>query len=243
MIVARVKDLSKVYYQGDQQIIALNNVSLDLNQAEFLSIMGPSGSGKSTLLHCWATLDKPSSGYIEIAGHDVTRLNDNNLTKLRRSQIGFIFQSYNLIPTLNAKDNILLPLLIMGKKIKAPEKAWFNEIVKNLNLVDRLRHLPTQLSGGQQQRVAVARALMTRPKIIFADEPSGNLDTKTGNELLQFLHDINQHFKQAIIMVTHSPKAASYSSRTIFLKDGSVFDSIYKPSISTVTDKLATLEK
>ena len=242
-LASRVKDLSKVYYQGGEQIVALNKVDLDLKQGEFLAIMGPSGSGKSTLLQCWATLDGPTSGYIEIAGQGIMGMSDAQLTKLRRTQIGFIFQAFNLIPTLNAQDNILLPLIIAGQKITPDHRQWFEDVIKSLGISDRLKHLPHQLSGGQQQRVAVARALVSRPQIIFADEPSGNLDTKSSNDLLELLSAINEQYRQSIVMVTHSVNAASYASRVIFLKDGVIFDQLLKPTTQQITNKLNLLEK
>ena len=242
--VAEISNLSKVYTQGNLQVVALNNVSLKLRSGEFLAIMGPSGSGKSTLLHCWATLDRPTQGTIKLANHEITRLSDYQLTILRRYQIGFVFQSFNLLPTLSAQANILLPLMVKAQKsLSQNQKAWFDEIVQHLQLIDRLDHLPHQLSGGQQQRVAIARALMTRPQIIFADEPSGNLDTKTGGHLLDFLSQANQKYQQAIVMVTHSVKAASYAQRVIFLKDGAIFNQITNPTTAQIVKQLDDLEK
>ncbi|MCY3804358.1 MAG: ABC transporter ATP-binding protein [Candidatus Saccharibacteria bacterium] len=243
-LVAEISNLSKVYTQGNLKVLALNDVSLQLKQGEFLAIMGPSGSGKSTLLHCWATLDRPTQGLIKLAGYDITRLSDYQLTILRRYQIGFVFQSFNLLPTLSAQANILLPLMVKAQKtLSKDQKAWFDELVNHLALADRLNHLPHQLSGGQQQRVAIARALMTRPQIIFADEPSGNLDTKTGANVLDFLGQANQKYNQAIVMVTHSVKAASYAQRVIFLKDGAIFSQIIKPTTAQIARQLDVLEK
>ena len=242
-VITSVKDLTKVYYQGKEQVIALNNFSLSLKQGEFLAIMGPSGSGKSTLLYCWATLDRPTSGIVEMGGNNITGLSDKKLTELRREQIGFVFQSYNLIPTLSAKDNILLPFLAKGKKLTSEQQQWYKTLIDVLGISNRIKHLPHQMSGGQQQRVAIARALVTKPSIVFADEPSGNLDTKTGNQLLEFLSEVNQRYQQSIVIVTHSATVASYASKVIFLKDGAFFKELVNPSVRTITAQLNDLEK
>lgn len=236
--MASLKNAVKVYGEGDTRVQALKGVSIDFKEGEFVAIMGPSGSGKSTLLHCAAGLDKLTKGTAQIGGVSLGRISDKRLTTLRRDRVGFIFQSFNLLPTLNAQENILLPLSIAGEK---PDKEWVDGLVKTLGLGDRLKHTPTELSGGQQQRVAAARALASRPDIIFADEPSGNLDSKSGAELLGFLRKAATEFKQAIVMVTHDPKAASYADRVVFLNDGKIVDELKKPKVSTILDRLKKL--
>ncbi len=237
-IKARVIDAQKFYGKGDTEVRALNGVSIDFEEGVFTAIMGPSGSGKSTLLHCAAGLDKLSSGVAEIGGTDVGKIKDKELTTLRRKRVGFIFQSFNLVPTLTAKENILLPLSIAGKK---HDKKWFNDLVTTLGLKDRLNHLPTEMSGGQQQRVAAARALVSRPDIIFADEPSGNLDSKSSAELLGFLRKAASEYGQAIVMVTHDPNAAAYADRVVLLKDGVIVDEIVKPTVDKILEHFKKL--
>ncbi|MDO8266004.1 MAG: ABC transporter ATP-binding protein [Candidatus Saccharibacteria bacterium] len=237
-VVASVTDGYKIYGKDDTEVRALNGVSIEFEEGVFTAIMGPSGSGKSTLLHCAAGLDKLSEGAANIGKVDVGKIKDRELTMLRRNKIGFIFQSFNLVPTLTAKENILLPMSIAGKK---PDMKWFNDLVATLGLQDRLSHLPTEMSGGQQQRVAAARALASRPDIIFADEPSGNLDSKSGSELLKFLRKAASEYGQAIVMVTHDPNAASYADRVVMLKDGKIVDEIKKPTVEKILDELKKL--
>ena len=242
-IVASLRGVSKTYGSGETQVVALDNVSLDFKRGGFTAIMGPSGSGKSTLLYCLAALEWPSAGQIEIGGLDISRLRDNQLTQLRQTNLGFIFQSYNLIPTLTATENIFLPLQIAKKDIKsAAISEYFKQLVETLGISDRLSHLPGELSGGQQQRVAVARALITRPKIVVADEPSGNLDTKSSKTLLEFLQFAAENYDQTIVMVTHDIQAASYAQRVVFLKDGSIVDNLDKPDVKAILAKLNDLE-
>lgn len=236
--VVAVDKVIKIYGSNETRVMALNNVSLTFLPGQFVAIMGPSGSGKSTLLHCAAALDRASSGEITIAGNNITNLSDLQLTKLRRYNIGFVFQAYNLVPTLTAKENILLPLTIARSTINS---TWFEQLIEVLDLKNRLNHLPSQLSGGQQQRVAVARALITKPQIIFADEPTGNLDSKSSKQLLEFFQYVVSEYGQAIAMVTHDPKVASYAQKVIFLKDGQIFDELSQPTsdkILKVFDRL-----
>ena len=218
---------------------ALRGVSVDLAAGEFTAIMGPSGSGKSTLLHCLAGLDTPTSGQVFIGDTDLTQLNDKRLTELRRDKVGFVFQAFNLVPTLTARENITLPLDIAGRDV---DQAWFDEVVTTIGITDRLTHRPSQLSGGQQQRVAGARALVSRPEIVFADEPTGNLDSKSGAELLGFLRSAVKDHGQTIVMVTHDANAASYADRVIFLADGHVVDEMREPTADRVLDRLKSLE-
>ncbi len=225
----------KDYGSGDMAVRALNGVSVDIRRSEFTAIMGPSGSGKSTLLHTLAGLDKLTAGQSTISDIVITGLNEAQVTEIRRKYIGFIFQSFNLIPSLSARENITLPLDISGTPV---DKAWFDEIVGILGLENRLTHLPAELSGGQQQRVAVARALVARPEIIFADEPSGNLDSKSGAELLSFMRRAVKEFGQTIVMVTHDPTAASYADRILFLEDGQIVDEMREPTAEKVLDRM-----
>ena len=224
---ARVVSLTKTYGSGDALVRALDDVSLDLYAGEFTAVMGPSGSGKSTLLHCCAALDRADSGSVVIGEQDLTTLNDKALTRLRRDEIGFVFQSYNLVPTLTAGENILLPLAIAGRK---PDPTWHDLVIDTVGLGDRLRHRPNQLSGGQQQRVAVARALVSRPRIVFADEPTGNLDSQSGAEVLELLRRSVDEHGQTVVMVTHDPVAAAYTDRVVFLADGRVVDEQRHPT-------------
>jgi putative ABC transport system ATP-binding protein len=236
---ARIRDLTKTYGSGDAMVRALDGVSLDLAAGEFTAIMGPSGSGKSTLMHCAAALDTADSGTVEIGDQELTRLGDKALTRLRRDRIGFVFQSYNLIPTLTAEENIRLPMAIAGRK---PDPAWYDEVVATVGLGDRLKHRPHELSGGQQQRVAVARALVGRPAIVFADEPTGNLDSKAGGEILELLRrSVDQH-GQTVVMVTHDPIAAAYTDRVVFLADGRVVDELRDPDRDQIIGRMAATE-
>jgi len=236
---ARTVDVWKVYGSGEAQVIALRSVSVELGKGKFTAIMGPSGSGKSTLMHCLAGLDSVTRGEVFIGDTRLTGMSDKRLTELRRTKVGFIFQQFNLLPTLTAEENITLPLSIAGRK---PDKQWFDTVIDTVGLRDRLKHRPTQLSGGQQQRVACARALVARPEVIFADEPTGNLDSKSGAEVLGFLRNSVREFGQTIVMVTHDPVAASYADRVIFLADGAVVSELFEPTADTVLDKLKGLE-
>src|SRR5690606_34965133 len=230
-VVSAVKD----YGSGSTAVRALDHVDLDIPAGRFTAIMGPSGSGKSTLLHCLAGLDTLTSGRVLIGDVDLSTLNDRELTRLRRDQLGFVFQAFNLLPTLTAKENILLPLQLAGRK---PDKAWVDSVVHTVGLGDRLKHRPSELSGGQQQRVAVARALASKPAGIFADEPTGNLDSQTGAELLQFLAKAVRQFGQTIVMVTHDPTAAAHAAEVIFLADGHVVDRMQTPNAVDVIDRM-----
>jgi putative ABC transport system ATP-binding protein len=238
-IAARAVDVWKVYGSGEAQVIALHGVSVELERGQFTAIMGPSGSGKSTLMHCLAGLDTVTRGEVFVGDARVTGLGDRALTDLRRDKVGFIFQQFNLLPTLTAEENILLPLSIAGRK---PDRQWFDTVIDTVGLRDRLKHRPTQLSGGQQQRVACARALVARPEVIFADEPTGNLDSRSGAEVLGFLRNSVREFGQTIVMVTHDPNAASYADRVIFLADGRVVDELRDPSAEAVLDRLKRLD-
>lgn len=225
----------KVYGENLTEVTALRGVSAEFARGQFTAIMGPSGSGKSTLLHCLAGLDNLTSGSVFIGDVELGPLKDKTLTQLRRDRIGFIFQSFNLVPTLNAAENIVLPLSIAGRK---PDNAWMDEVIDALNIRDRLNHRPAELSGGQQQRVAAARALVSRPQIVFADEPSGNLDSKSGAELLTFMRRAVRELDQTIVMVTHDPSAASYADRILFLDDGSIVDTMTDPTPERVLDRM-----
>ena len=235
---ARVRHLTKTYGTGQAMVTALDDVSLNLAAGEFTAVMGPSGSGKSTLMHCCAALDTGDSGSVFIGEQDLTTLRDKALTRLRRDEIGFVFQSYNLVPTLTAEENILLPLAIAGQR---PERAWFEEVISTVSLGDRLRHKPNELSGGQQQRVAVARALVSRPRIVFADEPTGNLDSRSGAEVLELLRRSVKEYGQTVVMVTHDPVAAAYTDRVVFLADGRVVDELRDPDREGVLAIMATM--
>lgn len=237
-LAARTSSLTKVYGQGDAQVVALDHVDIGFERGRFSAVMGPSGSGKSTLMHCVAGLDAPTSGQVWIDETPIVGLSDNKLTKLRRDQIGFVFQSFNLIPTLSAKENMLLPLSIAGSK---PDPEWFERIVATVGLADRLTHKPAELSGGQQQRVACARALLSRPAIVFADEPTGNLDSRSSAEVLRFLRDSVDQFGQTIVMVTHDPVAAGFADRAVFLADGRVEGELDHPTRETVLERMATM--
>ena len=238
-VAARARDVWKVYGTGEAQVVALRGVSVDLDRGRYTAIMGPSGSGKSTLMHCLAGLDTVTRGDVFIADTHVTGLGDSGLTTLRRDKVGFIFQQFNLLPTLSAEENILLPLAIAGRK---PDREWFDTVVDTIGLRDRLRHRPSQLSGGQQQRVACARAMVTRPEVIFADEPTGNLDSRSGAEVLGFLRDSVRQYGQTIVMVTHDPNAASYADRVVFLADGAVVTELADPTAEAVLDTMKRLD-
>jgi putative ABC transport system ATP-binding protein len=228
-------DAVKIYGRGEGKVVALNNVTMSLEKSRYTAIMGPSGSGKSTLMHCMAGLDSLTSGAVFIGDIYLAKLNDKELTELRRKAVGFIFQAYNLIPTLTAEENINLPLLLGGT---SPDGQWFNEVVTTVGLADRLKHRPSELSGGQQQRVAVARALNARPDIIFADEPTGNLDSKAGAEILDFMRHAVDEYGQTIVMVTHDAGAASYADRVVFLNDGQIVDEMLSPTSDAVLDRI-----
>ena len=230
---ARVQNLTKTYGTGQALVRALDNVTLDLAAGEFTAVMGPSGSGKSTLMHCCAALDVATEGSVFIGERNLKDLKDKALTQLRRDEIGFVFQSYNLVPTLTAEENILLPLTIAGRK---PDQAWYDGVIATVDLADRLHHKPNELSGGQQQRVAVARALVSRPTIVFADEPTGNLDSKSGAEVLELLRRSVHDHGQTVVMVTHDPVGAAYTDRVVFLADGRVVDELRKPSREQVLE-------
>ncbi len=233
--VAIATDLTKVYGRGEAEVRALAGVSVNLRRGQFTAILGPSGSGKSTLMHCLAALDTPTSGTVTIDGVAVHGLKDQALTKLRRERIGFVFQSFNLVPTLSARENITLPLDIAGQKL---DQAWFDRVVDTIGLRDRLGHRPSQLSGGQQQRVACARALVARPAIVFADEPTGNLDSRASAEILTFLRTSVDDFGQSVVIVTHDPVAAGYADRALFLADGKIVDELADPSAEAVLDRM-----
>jgi putative ABC transport system ATP-binding protein len=236
---ARAVDLWKVYGSGDAEVVALRGVSLEIERGRFTAIMGPSGSGKSTLMHCLAGLDSVTRGQVQVADTEITGMSDRDLTNLRRDQIGFIFQQFNLLPTLSAQENIQLPLSIAGRK---PDREWLDTVIDTVGLRDRLGHRPAQLSGGQQQRVACARALASRPAVIFADEPTGNLDSRSGAEVLGFLQRSVREFGQTIVMVTHDPTAASYADRVVFLADGRIVDELRDPSPEAVLDRIKALD-
>ena len=237
-VAARAVGLVKVYGSGETAVQALDHVSVDFPAGRFSAIMGPSGSGKSTLMHCLAGLDSVTSGEVFIGDVDITRLNDNHLTLLRRDKVGFVFQSFNLVPTLDALENITLPMAIAGRK---PDPDWLDHVIDTIGLRDRLGHRPSELSGGQQQRVAAARALASRPAIIFADEPTGNLDSRSGAEVLGFLRRSVREMGQTIVMVTHDPTAASYADRVVFLADGHVVDEMPEPTAEGVLDRMKQL--
>ncbi len=238
-LASRAVEATKVYGSGETAVTALNQVSVYFPAGQFSAIMGPSGSGKSTLLNCLAGLDTVTSGEIYVGDTEVTRLDEKARTRLRRDKVGFIFQTFNLVPTLTALENIRLPLDLAGRD---PDKAWVDKVVDTVGLRDRLHHRPAELSGGQQQRVAAARALASHPEIVFADEPTGNLDSRRGAEILAFMQQAVREFAQTIVMVTHDPIAASYSDRVVFLADGLIVDQISGPTVETVLDRIKSLE-
>ncbi|MEV4702420.1 ABC transporter ATP-binding protein [Actinoplanes sp. NPDC049316] len=238
-VAARATDLWKVYGSGEAQVIALRGVNVELERGRFTAVMGPSGSGKSTLMHCLAGLDSVTRGRVCIGDTEVTGLGDAGLTRLRRDKVGFVFQQFNLLPTLTAAENILLPLAIAGRK---PDRQWYDTVIDTVGLRDRLGHRPAQLSGGQQQRVACARAMVARPDVIFADEPTGNLDSRSGAEVLAFLRRSVRDYGQTVVMVTHDPNAASQADRVIFLEDGQIVDEMRDPTPEAVLDRLKGLD-
>jgi putative ABC transport system ATP-binding protein len=237
-VAARAVDLRKVYGEGEAEVAALDGVTIDFYAAEFTAVMGASGSGKSTLMHCMAALDSPTSGEVYLGETSLGSLKDKALTELRRDRVGFVFQSFNLVPTLTAKENLELPLSIAGRK---PDAEWFDTVIDTVGLRDRLGHRPNELSGGQQQRVAVARALMSRPEIAFADEPTGNLDSTSGAEVLSLLRRSVDDYHQTIVMVTHDPVAAAYTDRVVFLADGRVVDELRDPTRESVLEEMGKL--
>src|SRR4029079_5309879 len=238
-LAARAVEVRKVYGTGDASVEALRGISLDLAAGEWTAIMGPSGSGKSTLLHVLAGLDTPTDGKVFIGDVDLTTLSDKQLTQLRRDRVGFVFQAFNLIPTLTASENITLPLDIAGRDV---DQSWFDTVVNTVGLSDRLHHRPAELSGGQQQRVAGARALVSRPEIIFADEPTGNLDSKSGAELLDFLRSAVDEHGQTIVMVTHDAHAAAHADWVVFLADGNIVQEMRTPTADAILDEIKSLE-
>src|SRR5262245_48379974 len=237
-LAASAVNATKVYGKGDGAVRALDGITVGFEAGRFTAIMGPSGSGKSTLMHAVAGLDDLTSGSVFIGERDLTTMSDRKLTKLRRDKVGFVFQAFNLVPTLNAIENITLPMDLAGRK---PDRQWVDRVVDTVGLRGRLTHRPSELSGGQQQRVAVARALAGRPEIIFADEPTGNLDSRTGAEILAFMRLAVRELGQTIVMVTHDPVAASYADRVVFLVDGRIVDEIHQPTTDSVMDKMKTL--
>ena len=236
---ARAVAASKIYGKGDTEVRALDSIDVEFGRAQYTAIMGPSGSGKSTLLHCIAGLDRLTSGHAFLGDLDISALSEKQLTEVRRDRIGFVFQAYNLIPTLNALENITLPAALAGRR---PDEAWLNQVVDAVRLRERLTHRPAELSGGQQQRVAVARALAGRPEVIFADEPTGNLDSRSSAEILTFMRDVVDNFGQTIVMVTHDPTAAAYADRVVFLTDGRIVDELHDPTADSILDKMRTLD-
>jgi len=237
--VVRATDLTRRYGEGEAAVDALRGVSLTVKPKELVAVMGPSGSGKSTLMHILAGLDKPTSGEVEVAGESVTKLNDNDLTRLRRRSIGFIFQFFNLLPMLTAEENVVLPLAIAGED---PDKEWMDELLGKTGLKDRRTHRPSELSGGQQQRVAIARALVSRPAIVFADEPTGNLDSKTSGEILELMRDSVDTLGQTTVMVTHDPRAAAIADRVLFLADGLIVQEHTDITAAEVVSLMQTLD-
>ncbi|HYZ54184.1 MAG TPA: ABC transporter ATP-binding protein [Streptosporangiaceae bacterium] len=236
---ARAVHATKIYGSGETLVTALDDVTVEFPDRELTAIMGPSGSGKSTLMHCLAGLDTFSSGQAFLGDVELSRLNDRQLTLLRRDRVGFVFQAFNLVPTLSAGENITLPMSLAGA---TPDRGWLEAVIETVGLTDRLAHRPSELSGGQQQRVAVARALASQPEIVFADEPTGNLDSRSGTEVLQFLRKARDEFGQTIVMVTHDPVAASYADTVVFLADGQIVGTLEQPTAKRVLDHLKDLE-
>jgi putative ABC transport system ATP-binding protein len=237
-VVVSARDLTRRYGEGDTAVDALRGVSLDVRAGELVAVMGPSGSGKSTLMHILAGLDTPTSGTVEIAGTEITKLGDTDLTRLRREHIGFVFQFFNLLPMLDAEENVVLPLSIAGEK---PDKAWLEELLEKTGLAKRRSHRPSELSGGEQQRVAISRALITKPTILFADEPTGNLDSKTGGEILDLIRDSVDTYGQTIVMVTHEARAAVIADRILFLADGLIVKELTGASTEDVLTVMSSL--
>ncbi|MBW1602738.1 ABC transporter ATP-binding protein [Streptomyces sp. JJ66] len=238
-VAARARQVVKTYGAGETRVVALDRVDVDITRGAFTAIMGPSGSGKSTLMHCLAGLDTVTSGQIWVGETEITGMKEKRLTRLRRDHIGFIFQSFNLLPTLTAQENITLPMDIAGRR---PDRPWLEQVVETVGLRERLKHRPSQLSGGQQQRVAVARALAARPEIIFGDEPTGNLDSRAGAEVLGFLRRSVDELGQTMVMVTHDPVAASYADRVLYLADGRIVDEMRRPSAERVLDRMKAFD-
>ena len=236
--IIEANSLTKIYGEKETSVTALDDINIEFRENEFTAIMGPSGSGKSTLLHCLAGLDRPTSGKIFLKGNDIATLNDKELTKIRRDSFGFIFQAFNLIPTLTAQENITLPASIAGRE---PDMEWVKEVVETVDIADRLTHRPNELSGGQQQRVAAARAMATKPEVIFADEPSGNLDSKSSRELLTFMKSVVENLNQTIVMVTHDPYAASFAGRVVMLKDGRIASDLEKATQEEIVAEVTAL--
>ena len=237
-VAARAVEATKIYGEGSTEVRALDHVSIEFEASRFSAIMGPSGSGKSTLLHCVAGLDELTSGKVYLGDLDITAMSEKQLTEVRRDRIGFIFQAFNLVPTLTAIENITLPIALAGRR---PDQQWVDNVISTIGLGDRLTHRPAELSGGQQQRVAVARALASRPAIVFADEPTGNLDSRSGGEVLGFMRSAVDDFAQTIVMVTHDPNAAAHADRVVFLADGRVVDEIREPTADAIFDKMRAL--
>ena len=237
-VAARAVGATKIYGKGETEVKALDDISVEFERAAFTAIMGPSGSGKSTLLHCLAGLDSLTSGYVMLGDLNLSSLSEKELTKVRRDRIGFIFQAYNLVPTLNALENITLPLSL-GRR--DGDQAWIDKVIDTVRLRDRLKHRPSEMSGGQQQRVAVARALASRPDVIFADEPTGNLDSRASADILAFMRAAVSDFQQTIVMVTHDPLGASYADRVVFLADGKIVDELRQPTADGILDRMRKL--
>jgi putative ABC transport system ATP-binding protein len=238
LLAARADHAHKVYGVGDAAVTALGDVSLELPVGEFTAVMGPSGSGKSTLMHCLAGLDSLTSGHVHVGATDLATMSDRELTLLRRDRLGFVFQAFNLLPTLSAEENITLPADLAGREV---DRDWFDTVVDKLNLGDRLGHRPSELSGGQQQRVAIARALISRPEVLFADEPTGALDSKASTELLRFLRSVVDQLGQTVVMVTHDPGAAAYADRVVFLVDGALVEELVRPTREHVLEIMGRL--
>jgi putative ABC transport system ATP-binding protein len=238
-IAARAVQASKIYGKGDTSVRALDGIDVAFDRARYTAIMGPSGSGKSTLLHCLAGLDRLTEGQVFLGDIDISSLSEKDLTKVRRDRIGFVFQTYNLIPTLTALENITLPAALAGRR---ENREWLDQIIDTVRMRDRLTHRPSELSGGQQQRVAVARALAGRPEVIFADEPTGNLDSRASAEILTFMREAVDNFEQTIVMVTHDPTAATYANRVVFLGDGRIVDELTDPTTDAILDKMRKLD-